>query len=83
MSLVGCDRFPSIGFYKCFDLVFRRSAILELFGAITSPSHLGDGLGLLEVDLNPTSIGLVGYPAMGISGFPIVDVFELMDWETR
>jgi hypothetical protein len=44
---------------------------------------LGDGLGLLEVDLNPTSVGLVGDPAMGVSGFPIVDVFELMDWETR
>ena len=56
---------------------------MELLGAIASPSHLGDGLGVLEVDLNPAAVGLVGDPAMGIIGFPIVDVFELMDRETR
>ena len=82
--MVGSDRFPGgllevIFLGKGFDFVLVRRSILELLGSITPPSHVGDTCRLFEVDLDPTCVGLIGDPAVGVSCDPVVDVLELVN----
>ena len=70
------DPFTLFIFY--FDVVGCRGTVLVFAVFIAPPGNPFNSLGLLESEFNPSRIFGIGYPAMVVSEFTIVDLSQLV-----